>query len=210
VAEENKVSGLPLGLLAFLPFILFGCASAANHWRIATGGGLLLSLFYLGVLYRRGIVIKLMDWITLTVFIIGSVLTLGMRWALFPLYNEVLIWSCFAVAAWMSVAIGRPFTIAYARENAPPEFWQHPIFLRLNFVMSLFWSGLLSVNVGLAMIGVIIGGTFGRLVPGLALPMILLILGFVFNSRFPPRYFAYAGYQADAKTETGKDLLRHS
>jgi hypothetical protein len=49
------------------------------------------------------------------------------------------------------------------------------------------------------MIGVIIGGTFGGLVPGLALPMILLILGFVFNSRFPPRYFAYAGYQADAK-----------
>ncbi len=108
MAEENKVSGLPLGLLAFLPFILFGCASAANHWRIATGGGLLLSLFYLGVLYRRGIVIKLMEWITLTVFIIGSVLTIGMRWALFPLYNEVLIWSCFAVAAWMSVAIGRP------------------------------------------------------------------------------------------------------
>ncbi len=98
--------------------------------------------------------------------------------------------------------IGHPFTAAYARENAPPEFWDNPIFLRLNLVMTLFWCGLLTVNIGFAVTGVIIGGNFGKLVPGFALPMVLLIFGFVFNSRFPARYLARFGYQADGASPT--------
>ena len=202
MAEQKRFLGLPIGLMAVLPFVLYGFASAGNRWRVATGGGLILSLIYLAVLRRHGISIKVMDWITLTVFVIGSVLMIGLHSALFPAYNVVVIWSCFAVAAWSSVVIGHPFTVAYARENAPPEFWHNPVFLRLNWVMSLFWSGLLTVNVGFAVLGIIIGGNFGRLVPGLALPMAFLILGFVFNSRFPARYLARSGYQIDGASPT--------
>jgi intracellular septation protein A len=194
VVEEKKRSGIPIGLIAFAPFIFFGCASGANYWRIATGGGLIISLTYLAVLRRRGATIKLMDWTTLAAFVIGAMLTIGLRWSSFPIYNEIIIWSCFAVAAWGSIVIGRPFTAAYARESAPPEFWKNPIFARLNLVMSLLWSALLTVNVGLTILGVLIGGLFGQLVPGLALPMLLLILGFAFNTRFPPRYLARAGF----------------
>jgi all-trans-retinol 13,14-reductase len=194
VAEEKKQSGVPTGLMAFAPFIFYGCATAGNYWRIATGGGLIISIIYLAVLRRRGIALKLMDWTTLTVFVIGSVLMIGLRSTRFPIYNEVIIWSCFAIAAWGSILIGSPFTAAYARESAPPEFWNNPVFARLNLVMSLFWSALLTVNVGLTIIGVIIGGLFGQLVPGLALPMFLLILGFAFNTRFPARYLARAGF----------------
>jgi hypothetical protein len=178
VAEEKKQSGIPVGLMAFAPFVFFLCASAVNYWRIATGGGLIISLIYLAVLRRRGIAIKLMDWTTLAAFTIGAVLTIGLRSTSFPIYNEVIIWSCFAVAAWGSIVIGYPFTAAYARENAPPEFWNNPVFILLNLVMSLFWSALLTVNVGFTIVGVILGGLFGQLVPGLALPMVLLIVGF--------------------------------
>ena len=198
MAEQKKLSGVAIGLMAFLPWLLYGFASGANYWRVATGGGLILCLVYLALLLRRSISIKLMDWTTLTVFAIGSVLMIGLHSTVFPAYHVVVIWSCFAVAAWSSVVIGHPFTAAYARENAPPEFWDNPIFLRLNLMMTLFWCGLLTVNVGFAVIGVIIGGNLGKLVPGFALPMVLLIFGFVFNSRFPARYLARSGYQGDA------------
>jgi len=176
-----------------MPWILYGFASGTNHWRVATGGGLILCLVFMAVRLRRDISIKLMDLTTLTFFVIGSVLMLGLRSTVFPAYNVVVIWSCFAVAAWSSVAIGHPFTAAYARETAPPEFWDHPIFIRLNLVMTLFWCGLMTVNVGFAVTGVIIGGNFGKLVLGFALPTALLIAGFVFNGRFPARYLARAG-----------------
>ena len=197
MAEQKKLSGVAIGLMAFGPFVLYGVASAANHWRAATGGGLVLCLIFLAVRLRRGIPTRLMDWTTLTFFVIGSVLMIGLRSTVFPAYNVVVIWSCFAVAAWSSVVIGHPFTTAYARENAPPEFWDHPIFIRLNLVMTLSWCGLLTVNVGFAVIGVIIGGNFGKLALGFALPTALLIAGFVFNSRFPARYLARSGYQGD-------------
>ena len=202
MAEQKKLSGVAIGLMAFGPFVLYGVASGFNHWRVATGGGLVLCLIFLAVRLRRGIPTRLMDWTTLTFFVIGSVLMIGLRSTVFPAYNVVVIWSCFAVAAWSSVVIGHPFTTAYARENAPPEFWDHPIFIRLNLVMTLSWCGLLTVNVGFAVIGVIIGGNFGKLVLGFALPTALLIVGFVFNSRFPARYLARSGYQGDGASPT--------
>jgi intracellular septation protein A len=193
--EENKIiSRLPVGLLPFLPFVFYGCAATANYWRVATGGGLILSLIVLAILRQRGITIKLMDWTLLTVFVIASVFMIVLRSTRFPVYSEVVIWSCFAMAAWFSIAIGRPFTAVYARETAPLEFWTNPVFIRLNRLMSLFWATLMSINVGFTILGVIVGGTFGQLGPGLVLPTVLLILGYVFSNRFPGGYLARAGF----------------
>ncbi len=144
---------------------------------------------------NRGSSIKLMDWTMLTFFAIASVLTIGFRSASFPAYNAVIVWSCFAVACWSSVAVGRPFTQAYAHENAPPEFWDNPVFIRLNYLMTLVWCGLMSVNVGIAAIGVAIGGLVGRVAFGFGLPMAVLLCGFAFNNRFPMRYLAQNGFQ---------------
>jgi hypothetical protein len=195
VAEQKRTSGIPTGVVGFLPWIVFGFASGFNHWRVATGGGLILCLVYLAVLVRRGISIKLIDWTTLAIFVIGAVLMVGMRSTIFPIYSAVVIWSCFALTAWSSVLVGRPFTTAYARENAPREFWEHPVFIRLNLLMTLVWCGLMTVNIGFAVIGVIVGGNLAKPLLSFAVPTALLVLGFVFNGRFPARYLARSGFQ---------------
>ncbi len=100
MAEQKKLLGVAIGLMAFLPWVLYGFASATNHWSVATGGGLILCLVYLAVLLRRGSSIRLMDWTTLTFFGISSVLMIGLHSTVFPVYNVVVIWSCFAVAVW--------------------------------------------------------------------------------------------------------------
>ena len=195
MAEQKGFSGIPTGVMAFLPWVVFGFGSGFNHWRIATGGGLILCLVYLAVLVRRGISIKLIDWTTLTVFVIGSVLMFGVRSTMFPIYSAVVVWSCFAIAAWSSVLVGRPFTTAYARENAPREFWEHPVFIRLNLLMTLVWCGLMTVNIGFAVIGVIVGSNPAKPILSFGVPTTLLVLGFVFNGRFPARYLARSGFQ---------------
>ena len=198
MAEQKRNSGIPTGVMAFLPWVVFGFASGFNHWRIATGGGLILCLVYLALLRRRGISIKLIDWTTLTIFVIGAFLMFVVRSTMFPVYSAVIIWSCFAIAAWSSVLVGRPFTTAYARENAPPEFWEHPVFIRLNLLMTLVWCGLMTVNIGFAVIGVIVGGNLAKSILSFGVPTALLVLGFVFNGRFPARYLARSGFQIPA------------
>ena len=142
MAEQNKISNRVIALMAFAPWILYGFASGFNHWRIAAGGGLVLCLGFLAITMRRGASIKVPDWSMLAFFVIASVMIIGLRSTAFTVYSAVVVWMCFALAAWGSVAIGRPFTAAYARETAPPEFWEHPIFIRLNLLMTLVWCGL--------------------------------------------------------------------
>jgi intracellular septation protein A len=198
MAERKKSSDRAIGVLAFVPWIVFGFASGFNHWRVATGGGLILCVVYLAVLSRRGISIKLTDWTTLIIFVVGAVLTIGLRSPVFPVYGAVIIWTCFALGAWGSVAIGRPFTEVYAREKAPPEFWEHAVFIRLNLLMTLVWCGLMTVNIGFAVIGVMVGGNLAKPLLSFALPAVLLVSGFMFNGRFPARYLARSGFQIPA------------
>jgi hypothetical protein len=40
----------------------------------------------------------------------------------------------------VSMAIGRPFTLQYAKENVPPELWNTPEFLRTNYILSGAWA----------------------------------------------------------------------
>ena len=198
MAEQKTPSGRVIGVMAFAPWILYGFASGFNHWRIAAGGGLLLCLLYTAMMIRRGASMKLPDWTTLIFFVIASVMTIGLRSYAFTVYSAVVVWSCFALAVWGSVVIGRPFTAAYARENAPPEFWEHPVFIRLNLLMTLVWCALMTVNIGFAVVGVIVGGNLAKPLLSFALPMGLLVLGFVFNGRFPARYLARSGFQIPA------------
>jgi len=39
-----------------------------------------------------------------------------------------------------SMAVGRPFTLQYAREQVPPEHWGSPGFLRTNYVITAVWA----------------------------------------------------------------------
>jgi hypothetical protein len=202
MAVLKKLPGAATSLIAFAPWILYGFASGFNHWRIAAGGGLILWLVSAATAQSRGASIKLMDLTALTFFAIASVLAIGLRASWFPTCNAVIVWSCFAIAAWSSVAVGRPFTASYARENAPPEFWSNPIFIRLNLLMTLVWCGLMTVNLLLAATGVMVGGLFGQVVLGIAIPMAVLVAGFIFNGRFPRHYLAQAGFQGDVASPT--------
>ena len=40
----------------------------------------------------------------------------------------------------ISMAIGKPFTLQYARERVPDERWKSPRFARINFVITSVWA----------------------------------------------------------------------
>ena len=40
----------------------------------------------------------------------------------------------------ISIALRRPFTLQYAREQVPREFWTSPVFLRTNYAITAVWA----------------------------------------------------------------------
>ena len=139
---------------------------------------------------RRQTTIKLMDWTRLAFFVTASILTIGLHSDGLAIYQVMIIWSFYAVAGWASVVLGKPFTAAYAREEQPPEVWDLPIFRRVNWILTLFWCGLFSVNVGFGVIA-----RDGRRQPRQAGAGIfdtdrIVDLRLRFHQRFPMRYVA--------------------
>jgi len=41
----------------------------------------------------------------------------------------------------VSLAIGQPFTLQYARERVPEQFWALPVFFTTNVVITTIWAG---------------------------------------------------------------------
>jgi len=41
----------------------------------------------------------------------------------------------------VSLAIGRPFTLQYARERVPEAYWAMPLFLTTNRIITMVWAG---------------------------------------------------------------------
>ena len=44
------------------------------------------------------------------------------------------------VIAWGSMLVRRPFTIDYAKQSVPQEFWSNPRFLRKNYLITGVWG----------------------------------------------------------------------
>ena len=47
----------------------------------------------------------------------------------------------------VSLVIGRPFTLQYARERVPEQFWDSPIFMAVNRAISSGWGGAFAIMV---------------------------------------------------------------
>ncbi|WCO66221.1 hypothetical protein PO878_17095 [Iamia majanohamensis] len=56
----------------------------------------------------------------------------------------------------VSIALRNPFTLQYAKEETPPEVWETPLFIRINYVLTWAWAG--------AFIAAALAGAFGNLV----------------------------------------------
>ena len=89
--------------------------------------------------YWEGKKPKLLDWGTLAVMAIFTVvgLVVNEQW-LGDWLNTFLNGSLLLVML-AGLVIGRPFTIEYAKEQTPEEFWDLPEFKSVNYTITIVW-----------------------------------------------------------------------
>ena len=128
-------------LLAFMPFIVFALVDRF----VGPSEGLIANAFVSAALLVR-------DWIVPDrkpkILEIGTALLLG-GLALYAVLGKAT-WSVVGVRLCVdaglllivlaSMAIGRPFTLQYAREQVAPELWNSPEFVRTNYVITAIWA----------------------------------------------------------------------
>ena len=69
------------------------------------------------------------------------------------------------IITWGSMLVKKPFTIDYAKQYIPQEYWNNPAFLRKNYIITGVWGcyfllGLISAEIRLYEPGISHGAVF--------------------------------------------------
>jgi hypothetical protein len=126
-------------LRGFLPWITYSVAAALVDWRFALVGALAVAVAAL-VASRRTASTDMFT-VAAVVFFAGLAAVAAFDPASgLHRYVGALTPAALAVAALVSIAIGQPFTIPFAKRVAPVELWGTPMFAHINVVLSAVWA----------------------------------------------------------------------
>jgi hypothetical protein len=168
-------------VLSFAPWIAFLIIARDTLFRLKLG--LVVGLAMVVVMgvarLHRGVIL----WAGLLFFVLATTAVVGFDNMWTARHLGVLANGTLAIATWTTIAIGKPFSLDYARDNADPALWDQPDFLRANIVISAVWAAAFSVNAALAW-----GKMAGFLLSGFAYEAVsyaLLIGAAVFTTWYP-------------------------
>lgn len=135
-------------LIAFAPWLAFLVIAHDTLFRVKLGlvVALVLSIVMGVARLHRGIIL----WVGLIFFGCATVAVVVMEdmWTL--RHMGVLANGALATGAWLTIIIGKPFTLDYASEHTDPSLWHHPLFIRSNNVITAVWATTFTLNCGVA------------------------------------------------------------
>jgi hypothetical protein len=201
-------------LVGLSPWIVYSLIEGGGRLEesSAIAFGLALAVVLLGML--RGSRPKLLEW-TDTIFFAALAIFVAVasddthawleRWS-GEVANIALV-----VIAVGSIALRQPFTLAYAKESAPPELWDNPMFLRTNYVITWVWAAAFVIEAASGFFGDLVLDDSNNLWTGWIIQTLPLIWAAQFTIWYPQRIRALG---ARARGEQGAvppvaDFLAH-
>jgi hypothetical protein len=171
--------------LAFAPFLIF----VVVERTIGVPAGLIAAAIVAAILLARDIfghkTIKVLDVGTLLLF--GG-LTIYSRlenpnWSVIAVRLRVDLGLLLIVL--VSIAIRKPFTLQYAREQVSPEYWDRPQFVRTNYIITAVWAAAFAVMVAAEAALVYVPAMPNRL--GITVTVLAIVAAVKFTSWYPDR-----------------------
>src|SRR5208283_1708295 len=96
---------------------------------------------------------------------------------------DILTNGTLAAIACLSILLGKPFVLQYARETVPPERQASPVFYRICWTLSLIWMVVFLIATGMS-----VAKTYGWWADGIAyqaVSLALIGLGLWLNHWYP-------------------------
>ncbi len=146
-AKLRRVLASPI--LGFAPWIAFSVLEGPKRYELAIGAALGIAVLELVLGIVVGARPKQLD--VAAIFFFAGMLVAGLlvgpggqnwldRWS-GEVSNAMLV-----LVAMGSIVLRVPFTIQYAREMTPKEYWDTPLFLHINYVLTWVWTATFAVT----------------------------------------------------------------
>jgi len=179
-------------LSGIAPWVLFSLFATPGRYEEAVCAALGLTLLMLWVGSRRGISIHSLEVFGVAFFAILAVVGLTasagtIQWL--ELWAGELTNVALALFACATLIARRPFTVAYAKERAPQEYWDSALFLHINYAISAVWAAAFTVSAIVGFIGDVALHDSNNFWTGWVLQIATLFFALAFTEFYP----AYAG-----------------
>ena len=128
-------------LLAFAPFIVFALIDRlVGSTPALAAGALTAAALVLRDHLRPGRSPKLLELGTAILFggLAACALIARPDWSVIQV--RLFVDTGLLLVVLGTLALGRPFTLQYAREQVPPDLWDSPAFLHTNYVITAVWA----------------------------------------------------------------------
>ncbi|HEY9073903.1 MAG TPA: hypothetical protein VIN67_07185 [Desulfobaccales bacterium] len=136
-------------MLGFLPWIAFGVIAGPSLWRL--NAAIIVALALVALMgYKQLAKGFILTWGSLLFFGVTLVMVVLLRnlWVINNL--DILSQGALAAIAWLSIFIGRPFVLDYARETVPPERQASPDFYRICRNLAGIWGVVFLISTGMS------------------------------------------------------------
>ena len=169
-------------LLGFLPWIVFGVISGPSLWRL--NAAIIVALALVLVMgYKQLAKGFILTWGSLLFFGVNLVMVVLFRnlWVIKNL--DILTNGTLAAIACLSIFLGKPFVLQYARETVPPERQASPVFYRTCWTLAVIWGVVFLIATGMS-----VAKTYGWWEGGMgyqAVSLGLIGLGLWLNHWYP-------------------------
>ena len=134
-------------LLAFAPFIAFFALVRLISPFAGLIAALVVSLVLCGRMMLRREAVKTLEIGTLVLFaaLVLWTIVIGTEWSIARV--RLAVDAGLLAIVVISLLVGRPFTLQYARERVPEPLWNTPQFLATSRIVALVWAGAFAVLV---------------------------------------------------------------
>ena len=170
------------------PWILLSMISGPGRFEEAASAALGVAIMVLFVNWRLGGSIKLLEWFDVAFFGIYALIGLFAS-------NAVIEWlelwggevSNIALVSFAvgSILLRRPFTLEYAREQVDEQFWEQPIFIRTNYVITWAWAAAFGVQALSGLFGDLVLHTSNNFWTGWIIQIGAIIFAIAFTEFYP-------------------------
>jgi hypothetical protein len=126
-------------LLGFLPWIAFGVISGPSLWRL--NASIIVALALVPVMGHKQLAKGfILTWGSLFFFGVMLVMVVLFRNLWVIAHLDILSNGALAAITWLSIFMGKPFVLDYARETVPPERQAAPVFYPTCRNLTVMWG----------------------------------------------------------------------
>jgi hypothetical protein len=168
----------------FAPWITFLVLTSTVNWQVGLAAGLVVQVALI-VAARR---VDLLNGAMLAFFLVMTAFALAQPNSSAQNAVAALSTGWLAAVSLTSLAIGRPFTLSYARVGVRPEVASSPLFFRTNQIITAVWTAYFATTAALGVASLL--GLASTAVT--AANIVLLVAAVKFTIDYPKRVHARA------------------